>query len=111
THTAFAHSPSPVIPESAARSVEVDLILPPGTAPERVTHRIAYTLEPDTHNAVFIGVREVDGPEVTIDRRPPIVIKPPLEGEGWLVASACCKANIHTDTRFASDRAPTATPA
>ena len=77
---------------------------------ERVTHRIAYTLEPDTHNAVFIGVPEVDGPEVTIDRRPPIVIKPPLEGEGWLVASACCKPNIHRDTRFAIDGRRLETP-
>ena len=110
TQTLFAHTPSPVIPASAARSVDVDLILPPGTAPERVTHRIAYTLEPDTHNAVFIGVPEVDGPEVTIDRRPPIVIKPPLEGEGWLVASACCKPNIHRDTRFAIDGRRLETP-
>ena len=110
TQTLFAHTPSPVIPASAARSVNVDLILPPGTAPERVTHRIAYTLEPDTHNAVFIGVPEVDGPEVTIDRRPPIVIKPPLEGEGWLVASACCKPNIHRDTRFAIDGRRLETP-
>ena len=110
TQTLFAHTPSPVIPASAARSVDVNLILPPGTAPERVTHRIAYTLEPDTHNAVFIGVPEVDGPEVTIDRRPPIVIKPPLEGEGWLVASACCKPNIHRDTRFAIDGRRLETP-
>jgi hypothetical protein len=103
TQTLFAHTPSPVIPASAAVAVEVDLIVPPGTAPERVTHRIAYTLERDTHNAVFIGVPEVDGPEVTIDRRPPIVIKPPLEGDGWVVAGACCAPNLHRDTRFAID--------
>ena len=36
------------IPASAAVSVDVDLILPPDTAPERVTHRIAYTLPADS---------------------------------------------------------------
>ena len=44
TQTLFAKTPSPVIARSAAASVDVDLILPPGAAPERVTHRIAYTL-------------------------------------------------------------------
>ena len=50
TQTLFAKTPSPVIPPSAAVSVDVDLILPPGAAPERVTHRIAYSLKPDLQN-------------------------------------------------------------
>ena len=41
TQTLFAKTPSPVILASAAVSVDVDLIVPPGAAPERVTHRIA----------------------------------------------------------------------
>ena len=48
TQTLFAKTPSPVIPASAAVSVDVDLILPPGAAPERVTHRIAYALKADS---------------------------------------------------------------
>ena len=36
------------IPASAAVSVDVDLILTPGTVPERVTHRIAYTIPADS---------------------------------------------------------------
>jgi hypothetical protein len=46
TQTLFAHTATAVIPASAAASVDVDLILPSGTAPERVAHRIAYTLKP-----------------------------------------------------------------
>jgi hypothetical protein len=42
TQTLFAKTAKPVVPASAAVSVDVDLILPPDTAPERVTHRIAY---------------------------------------------------------------------
>jgi hypothetical protein len=45
TQPLFAHTGSPVIPASAAVAVEVDLMLPPNTAPERVTHKIAYALK------------------------------------------------------------------
>ena len=48
TQTLFAKTATPVVPASAAVSVDVDLILQPDTAPERVTHRIAYTLKVDS---------------------------------------------------------------
>ena len=103
TQTLFAKTATPVIPASAAVSVDVDLILPPDTVPERVTHRIAYALAADSTSKVMIGVPEVDGPEVAIDRRPAIVIKPPLKGDGWLASSGCCKPNVHRDLRIAID--------
>ena len=103
TQTLFAKTETPVIPASAAVSVDVDLILPPDTAPERVTHRIAYTLKADSELAVMVGSPEVDAPEVAINRQPAIVIKPPVKGEGWLVSSGCCKPNIHRDLRIAID--------
>jgi Peptidase family M23 len=71
--------------------------------PERVTHRIAYALAADSTSTVMIGLPEVDGPEVAIDRRPAIVIKPPLKGDGWLASSGCCKPNVHRDLRIAID--------
>jgi hypothetical protein len=103
TQTLFAKIATPVIPASAAVSVDVDLILPPGTAPERVKHRIAYTLAADSKLALMIDSLQVDGPEVTINRRPALVIKPPLRGSGWLAAVGCCKPNIHRDLRIAID--------
>src|SRR5262249_53654404 len=103
TQTLFARTATAVIPASAAASVDVDLILPPDTAPERVTHRIAYTLAPDSKLALMIGSLQVEGPEVTIDRRPAIVIKPPLKGNGWLASAGCCKPNVHRDLRVAID--------
>jgi hypothetical protein len=45
TQTLFAKTATPVVPASAAVSVDVDLILPPDTAPERVTHWIAYIIK------------------------------------------------------------------
>jgi hypothetical protein len=103
TQTLFAHTPSAVIPASAAVSVDVDLILPPGTAPERVTHKITYALKADSELAPMITSLEVDAPEVAINRRPAIEIKPPVRGEGWLVSIGCCKPSVHRDLHVAID--------
>jgi hypothetical protein len=103
TQTLFEKTRTPVIPPSAAVSVDVDLVLPPGTAPERVKHRIAYTLAADSKLALMIRSLQVDGPEVTINLQPAIVIKSPLAGNGWLAAVGCCKPNIHRDLRVAID--------
>jgi len=103
TQTLFAKTATPVVPASAAVSVDVDLVLPPDTAPERVTHRIAYTLKPDSELALMVGSLEVDAPEVVIDRHPAVVIRPPLKGNGWLATTACCKPNVHRDERIAID--------
>jgi hypothetical protein len=103
TQTLFAKTPSPILPPSAAVSVDVDLIVPPGAAPERVTHRIAYTLKTDSELAPMIGSPGVDAPQVAINRQPAIVIKPPLKGNGWLATTACCKPNVHRDERIAID--------
>jgi Peptidase family M23 len=103
TQTVFARTPTAVIPASAAVSIDVDLILPPDSAPEWVTHRIAYTLKAGSKLAVMIGSLEVDAPEVAINRQPAMVIRPPLRGKGWLATSACCKPNAHRDLRVAID--------
>jgi Peptidase family M23 len=103
TQTLFAKTETPVIPASAAVSVDVDLIVAPDTVPERLTHKIAYTLKADSELAVMVDSLEVDAPEVAIDRQPAMVIKPPVTGEGWLVSSGCCKPNIHRDLRIAID--------
>ena len=103
TQTLFAKTATPVVPASAAVSVDVDLTLPPDTAPQRVTHRITYTLKADSELALMVGSLEVDAPEVAINRRPAMVIRPPLQGNGWLATSACCKPNVHRDERIAID--------
>src|SRR5579871_6663555 len=103
TQTLFAKTATSVVPASAAVSVDVDLMLPPDTAPERVTHRIAYTLKADSELAPMVGSLEVDAPEVAINRQPAIVIRPPVQGNGWLATTACCKSNVHRDERIAID--------
>ena len=103
TQPLFAHTGSPVIPASAAVSVEIDLILPPNSTPEQVSHKITYKLKAESEVAPMFTSLEVDAPEVPINRQPAIVIKPPLRGEGWLVSSGCCKPNLHRDLRIAVD--------
>ena len=103
TQTLLDKKPLSEIPASAAAGVHVDLIVPPGTAPEHVTHRLTYSVPAGTSTAVFVAPPEVDGPEVAIDRRPATVIKPPLKGDGWLVTTACCTPNVHRDLRVAVD--------
>ena len=102
TQNLFTHAPVPAIPSSGAVAVEVDLALAPGAVPKRVTHRIVYTVAAGAPSAAVIGATEVDGPEVAVNRRPAIVLEqPPLEGNGWLVTTACCKPNPHRDLRLA----------
>ena len=110
TQPLFAHSKTTEIPASAAVAVEVDLILPPDTAPERLTHRIAYSLKAGSVLAPMFDNLEVDAPDVTVTRQPAMVLKPPVKGDGWLVSSGCCKPNLHRDLRVAIDGLRIETP-
>ncbi len=103
TQTLFDKKPSAVVPASAAVAIDVDVILPPDTAPDRVTHRITYALDKDSKTAAMIDRPEIDGPEVAIDRQPTIEVASPVQGDGWLATTACCKPNVHRDLRIAVD--------
>jgi hypothetical protein len=97
TQLLFAHAKTTEIPASAAMAIEVDLIPPPDNAPERLTHRITYLLKVGSVLAPMYDNLEVDAPDVTIARQPAMVLTPPVKGDGWLVASGCCKPNLHRD--------------
>ncbi len=104
TQELFSHRAIPAVPPSGAVSVEVDVAVKPGTAPARLTNRIAYTVPADAPSAPLVGATEIDGPEVKVDRSAAFVIRrPPLEGDGWLATSACCQPNAHRDLRLAID--------
>src|SRR5262249_31159395 len=110
TQTLLDKKPLSEIPASAAAAVHVDLIVPPGTAPERVTHRLEYRVPAGTSTAVFVEPPVINGPEVAIDRRAATVIKPPLKGDGWLATTACCSPNVHRDLRVVVDGRRIETP-
>jgi murein DD-endopeptidase MepM/ murein hydrolase activator NlpD len=110
TQPLFAHTRTTEIPASAAVAVEIDLILSPDTAPERLTHRIVYALKAGSALAPMYNNLEVDAPDVTVAHQPLIVLKPPVKGDGWLVSSGCCKPNLHRDLRVAIDARRIETP-
>ena len=103
TQSLYTHAPSSVVDASAAVAVDVDLVLHPGDVPERVTHRIDYSLPEGLAGAVIIDDHVVHGPEVDVDRREALVIAPPVAGDGWLATSAGCSPNVHRDLRLSVD--------
>jgi hypothetical protein len=110
TQPLFAHTETAVVPASGAVAVEVDLIMPPNTAPQRLTHRIAYALQANSNLGHMFEKREAEGQAVVVDRQPAIMIQPPVRGEGWLASSGCCKPNLHRDLRIAIDGVRIETP-
>jgi hypothetical protein len=81
--------PAVALPPSSVGVVWFDLLLTGSDAlPEAVAHRLTISL-PD-------GVPVPDsflsftGKSVEVDRRPPVVLGPPLAGPQWLALGSCC---------------------
>jgi hypothetical protein len=96
-------APTTSIPVSGAVDMMIDVVLPPGPTPERFTHRITYELPADAPELALIDSRVIRGPRVDLDPRRPLVIAPPLSGDGWFAASGCCVPNLHRSIRLADD--------
>lgn len=109
TQPLLDQKPVKSIPASSAVAVEIDLILPgKTTVPARLSHRIAYDFSMTDPLATIIGKKQVDGPVVSVNQTPPIVIASPLAGTGWFALNGCCSPNVHRNTRIgARDRIAT----
>ena len=90
------------IPPSGSVAIEIDLGLPAGPLPTRLSHRLAYDFAPGDSHSSMIGSREVVGPEVAIARFQPPVLVAPLGGPGWAAMNGCCIPNVHRDVRIAA---------
>lgn len=86
---------------SGSVAVLIDVAVPHGDVPKRLTHRITYDLPPDAPSLALIGSREIEGPELVVDSRPPVVVAPPLRGNGWISLQGCCMPNGHRSLRYA----------
>lgn len=100
---------SGAIPESGSATVEIDLILPPNTAPAHLSHHIPYTIPDNDPLAPALGRDEVVGPDIDVAAAPAMTVLPPLVGAGWLTANGCCTPfsallpdNPHRDARLAA---------
>ena len=63
--------PLAAIPASRAGTIEIALIVPPGTAPAELTHGAAYTFGDDPLAPMIVS-REIAGPQVKVDTRQPL---------------------------------------
>jgi murein DD-endopeptidase MepM/ murein hydrolase activator NlpD len=105
-------TPTSKVPPSSAVATLIDVVVPPGEVPERVTNRVTYELVPDTPEileALISGLQTM-GPRLEVPPRPATVIAPPLSGEGWFNANGCCEPTPHRSFRTAADGLRFATP-
>jgi murein DD-endopeptidase MepM/ murein hydrolase activator NlpD len=99
-------TPLEEIPASGTAAVMIDVAVPSDQLAQRLTHRITYTLPTDAPGASQVESLTIDGPELVVDDRAPVVVAPPVHGPGWLNAFSCCDASsIHRGVRAAADGA------
>lgn len=89
TKPVFGGEPASVVPVAGSLAAILDVAVSPDQVPPRLRHRISYDLAPGPLDAL-IGSRVIDGPDLAVDARSPVVLAPPVRGPGWLNANACC---------------------
>jgi hypothetical protein len=82
--------PTVTVRKSGVVATMVDVAVPPGAVPKRLTHRLTFELPPDAPAQALVEGRRITGPKLRLARREPIVISPPLRGPGWVATNACC---------------------
>jgi hypothetical protein len=100
------------VPSSGSVATLMDVKVPPGEVPERITNRITYALPANTPKVLkaLIGGLTTEGPNLDVPRRPATVIAPPLSGEGWWNGNGCCLTKGHRSHRLAVDGQRFVTP-
>jgi hypothetical protein len=99
-------TPIAAVPVGGVVATVLDVVVPPGQVPERLSHRIAYQLPADAPEITLIDNRSITGPALDVERRAPLVIAPPLRGQAWLNLNGCClAASRHRGDRLAVDGA------
>src|SRR5262245_15474926 len=82
------------IPASGTSLLFVHVVLPSGArSPSTLSHVVRAHVD-----AAPPGLQEMTlpGGDVTVDRRAPVVIGPPLEGDRYVAADSCCDATRHS---------------
>lgn len=91
------------VPALGLAALMIDVAVPPDSVPERLTHKISYTLPAGTPGPALVA-RTVNGLELAVDPREPVVIAPPLRGTNWFNANGCCVPSApHRESRWVVD--------
>jgi hypothetical protein len=85
---------SPTLPSGGTSLLFIHLTLAPSTTPPaRLSHEVKAQIAaaPPRQQQMTLS-----GGEVAVDRRPVVVIGPPLRGDRFVAADSCCDATRHT---------------
>ena len=85
---ASPETPSVLLPPSSVGVVWLDIPLGGTAVPTAITHRL--TIDPPEGVPAPAVAWTFTGAAVQVDRRPPVVVSPPLAGPGWAALSSCC---------------------
>ncbi len=84
----------------------MDVIVPPDAVPAQIGHRITYSLPADNPFLALVTTRTISGPDLALSTHEPIVLSPPVRGDGWFAADSCCDPSMgHRAFRSAVDGA------
>lgn len=95
--TRLSGTPSPTTVLGPAQSgyVWLDVVVPDGEpAPERLTHALGIAIRQPKPPLIPATLTEEIAP-VAVQKRTPIVLRPPLTGPSWLDAVGCCGISGH----------------
>jgi hypothetical protein len=80
--------PTTTVPGSGIGVVWLDVAVPSRRrVPRSIRHEVTVTVPPDLPVPSTITSR---GGFARVDRRPPVVLGPPLRGPGWVAIGSCC---------------------
>ena len=103
TQPVLGAEPQAAIPPSATVAVVMDLPLDPALDPGELDHAIRYEVPADAPDQALLGTREVFGPRLRISPQEPVVIAPPLAGDGWVALNGCCSPrSVHRYERVST---------
>jgi hypothetical protein len=85
---ASGSTPATTLPASTIGVIWFDIALEaPPAVPAQIEHRLTVDVAPGLPvPATIIST----GAQTDIDRRPPVVVGPPLRGPGWIAVGSCC---------------------
>lgn len=103
TQPLLGATPQSEIAASATVAVVMDLGLDQALQVNELDHAISYTLPADGPDQALIGTHEVLGPRVAISSQAPVVIAPPVSGDGWAALNGCCSPpSVHRFERVST---------
>lgn len=80
-------APNVVLPPATVGVVWLDVPLASkADVPASIAHRVTI----DAVSGLPAWFLSYNGPRVAVDRRPPVVLGPPISGSGWFALGSCC---------------------